>query len=59
MWDPSLSSFNVWSLEATSAGLSAGPHTGFHAVLSVSIKQVNEPGREMKDLKIWIQLRSS
>lgn len=34
MWDPSLSSFSVWSLEAAS-------------------------GREMKDLKIWIQLRRS
>lgn len=50
MWDPSLSSFSVWSLEATSAGLSAGPHTGFHTVLSGSIRQVDEPGREMKDL---------
>lgn len=59
MWDPSLSSFSVWSLEATSAGLSAGPHTGFHTVLSGSIRQVDEPGREMKDLKTWIQLRRS
>lgn len=59
MWDPSLSSFSVWSLETTSAGLSAGPHTGFHTGLSVSIKQVDEAGGEMKDLKIWIQLRRS
>lgn len=59
MWDPSLSSLSVWSLEATSAGLSAGPHTGFQTVLSVSIKQVDEAGREMKDLKMWIQLRRS
>lgn len=59
MWDPSLSACSVWSLEATSAGLSAGPHTGFQTALTVSVKQVDEAGREMKDPKIWIQLRRS
>lgn len=33
--------------------------TGFQTVLTVSIKQVDEAGREMKDPKMWIQLRKS